>query len=213
MKVNVAETHVRDDIGLVKSDFDKDPFIEFDKWYQFAAQSDERMPNAMSLATVSIDKQPSLRTVLLKYYDHEGFVFFTNYNSRKSKEIIETPNVAIKFYWSTLDRQLIILGKAEKVSNLQSIKYFTSRSQGSRIGAWVSNQSEIINSRSDLMDKFKMVKNKFQNMDIPKPKHWGGYRIVPTSFEFWQDGNFRLHDRFRYTINDQNQWQLDRLAP
>jgi len=199
--------------GLTKSDFDTDPFVEFDKWFKLATQSDEPMANGMSLATVSEDLQPSLRTVLLKYYDKDGFVFYTNYTSRKSQEIIANPRVAMKFYWPILGRQLIILGKAEKVSNLQSLKYFMSRPKESRIGAWCSNQSQVISSRSDLMDKFEVFKNKFQNMDIPKPQHWGGYRIVPSSFEFWQDGKFRLHDRFRYTLNEKQKWQLDRLAP
>ena len=199
--------------GLTKDDFDSDPFLEFDKWFRLATQSDECMPNGMSLATVSEDMQPSLRTVLLKYYDNEGFVFYTNYTSRKSKEIISNPKVAAKFYWSTLDRQLIILGRAEKVSNIQSMKYFMTRPKESRIGAWCSNQSQVISSREDLMDKFEGIKNKFKNADIPKPQHWGGYRIVPSSFEFWQDGKFRLHDRFRYTLSDKQKWQLDRLAP
>ena len=199
--------------GLSKSDLGPNPFLEFDKWYQLATQSSERMPNGMSLATVSKDLQPSIRTVLLKYYDSEGFVFYTNYSSKKSKEIIENPKVAMKFYWSTLDRQLIIQGKAEKVSGLESIKYFMSRPKESRIGAWCSNQSEVISSRADLMGKFEIIKNKFRNMDIPKPQHWGGYRIVPSSFEFWQDGKFRLHDRFRYTLDENKNWQLERLAP
>ncbi len=210
---NNNETSIINKEGLTKSDFDTDPFVEFDKWFKLATQSDEPMPNGMSLATVSEDLQPSLRTVLLKYYDKDGFVFYTNYTSQKSKEIIGNPKVVMKFYWSTLDRQLIILGRAEKVSNLQSLKYFMSRPKESRIGAWCSNQSQVISSRSDLMDKFEVFKTKFKNMDIPKPQHWGGYRIVPSSFEFWQDGKFRLHDRFRYTLNENREWQLDRLAP
>jgi len=211
MKKSVeSEPHKK---GLTKSDLDKNPFVEFDKWFKFATESSEPMPNGMSLATVSQDLQPSLRTVLLKYYDKDGFVFFTNYKSRKSKEIIGNSKVAMKFYWSTLGRQLIILGEAEKISKFQSIKYFMTRPTGSRIGAWCSNQSEIISSRDDLMDQFETIKSKFKNMDIPKPQHWGGYRIVPSSFEFWQDGKFRLHDRFRYTPNGEGGWQLDRLAP
>lgn len=199
--------------GLTKSDFDTNPFLEFDKWFKLATQSDELMPNGMSLATVSKDLQPSLRTVLLKYFDKEGFVFYTNYTSSKSKEIIGNPKVAMKFYWSTLNRQLIILGKAEKISRLQSIKYFMTRSKESRLGAWCSNQSQVISSRADLMDKFEVFKKKFENIDVPKPQNWGGYRIVPSSFEFWQDGKFRLHDRFRYTLDENQDWQLDRLAP
>ncbi len=199
--------------GLTKEDLDKDPFIQFDNWFKYASESAEPMPNGMSLATVSSDLQPSLRMVLLKYYDKDGFVFFTNYNSRKSQEIIQNPKVAIKFYWSTLGRQLIILGEAEKISKLKSIQYFMTRPKGSRIGAWCSNQSEVISSRQDLIDQFETIKTKFKNMDIPKPQHWGGYRIVPTSFEFWQDGKFRLHDRFRYTLSEEKEWQLDRLAP
>lgn len=208
-----SEIHLPKNRGMEKSDLSSDPFAEFDLWFKLAVRSEEKMPNGMSLATVSQDLQPSLRTVLLKYYDKEGFVFYTNYTSRKSKEIIGNPKVALKFYWSTLDRQLIILGKAEKVSNLQSLKYFMTRPKESRIGAWCSNQSEVISSRADLMDQFELLKNKFKSMDVPKPQNWGGYRIIPSSFEFWQDGKFRLHDRFRYTLNEQQEWHLDRLAP
>lgn len=198
---------------LNKSDLNIDPFIEFDKWFNLATQSNQPMANGMSLATVSSLLQPSLRTVLLKYYDNKGFVFYTNYTSRKSKEIEQNPNVAAKFYWPGLGRQLIILGKAEKITHLQSLKYFISRPKESRIGAWCSNQSQVIDSKADLMDKFEMYKNKFQNMDVPKPQHWGGYRIIPHSFEFWQDGKFRLHDRFRFTLNENQKWILERLAP
>ena len=210
---NILQPQFPENEGLKKDDLDPDPFIEFEKWFNLAMKSDERMPNAMSLATVSSAMQPSLRTVLLKYFDKDGFVFFTNYNSRKSKEIIETKNVAAQFYWSSLGRQLIILGSAEKISTLKSITYFLSRPRGSRIGAWCSNQSEVINSRQDLMDKYKALTSKFSTMEIPKPNHWGGYKIIPKSFEFWQDGKFRLHDRFRYTLNEQRGWDLERLAP
>ena len=210
---NIAEPYLPNNKGLDKSDLDPNPFVQFDKWFKSATQAEERIPNAMSLATVSEEVQPSLRTVLLKYYDKDGLVFFTNYNSRKSREILDTKNVAVQFYWSSLGRQLIVLGTAEKISTMQSIKYFMTRTKGSRIGAWCSNQSEVINSRKDLMDKFEALKNKFVNMDIPMPQHWGGYRIVPKSFEFWQDGKFRLHDRFLYSLEEDGSWKLDRLAP
>ena len=210
---NIAEPYLSKSRGLDKDDLDPNPFVEFDKWFKSANQADEKMPNAMSLATVSREMQPTLRTVLLKYYDKDGLVFFTNYNSRKSRQILDIKNVAAQFYWSSLGRQLIVLGTAEKISTMQSIKYFMTRPKGSRIGAWCSNQSEVINSREDLMDKFETLKNKFINMDIPKPQHWGGYRIVPKSFEFWQDGKFRLHDRFLYSLEENGKWKLDRLAP
>lgn len=209
----IIDSEEQIDSALDKSDLNPNPFKQFDLWYKEATSSDEIMPNGMSLTTVSKDLQPSLRTVLLKYYDETGFVFFTNYTSRKAKEIDQNPLVAIKFYWASLGRQLIIQGKAEKISALQSIKYFVSRPTGSKIGAWCSNQSEVINSRDDLVDKFKSIKNKFQNMDIPKPQHWGGYRIIPSTIEFWQDGKYRLHDRFRYSRINTQDWKLDRLAP
>ena len=206
-----SEIHIEE--GLSEEDLSNNPFEQFDLWYKAALSSNEIMPNGMSLATVSSDLQPSLRTVLLKYYDESGFVFFTNYRSRKSREIEQNPKVVIKFYWASLGRQLIIQGSAEKISTLQSVQYFMSRPDGSKIGAWCSNQSEVIQSRGDLISSFKSFKEKFQHMEIPKPQHWGGFRIVPSSFEFWQDGAFRLHDRFIYSLATDNTWSLQRLAP
>jgi len=200
-------------VNLTKEDLHTDPFLEFAKWFEAANDSQEVMPDAMILCTVDKNQQPSIRTVLLKHYDQDGFVFFTNYNSRKSREIAENPKVAIKFYWSTLGRQLIIQGVAEKISRLQSIQYFMSRPKGSRIGAWCSNQSEVIQSRSELMSTFASLKEKFSTMEIPKPQHWGGFRIRPSTFEFWQEGEFRLHDRFRYRKVEGSEWKVDRLAP
>ena len=188
------------------------PFNQFDEWFNIAVKEIELDPNAMSLATVGANLQPSLRTVLLKYYDKNGFVFFTNYESRKSKEIIGNPKVSLLFFWVSLERQIIIEGTAEKISKAESLKYFASRPFGSQLGAWVSNQSSIISSKSMLLSKWEEMKNKFKDGKIPLPDFWGGYRVLPTRFEFWQGGENRLHDRFEY-MKDGDKWVINRLAP
>ncbi len=198
---------------LSKKDLNSNPFQEFDKWFVQAKNAGEPSPNAMCLATSSKTMQPSLRTVLLKYYDQEGFTFFTNYKSKKAREIAENPQVALKFFWPQLERQLIILGQAEKISKLQSLQYFMTRPEDSRIGAWCSDQSETFPSRSTLLSRFETFKSKFKDIEIPMPNHWGGYRVNPTSFEFWQGRAFRLHDRFKYTLTDAKDWNMERIAP
>lgn len=200
-------------ITLSKKDLDSNPFQEFDKWFIQAKNAGEHTHNAMCLATSSKTMQPSLRTVLLKYYNQEGFTFFTNYKSKKAREIAENPQVGLKFFWPRLERQLIILGKAEKISKLQSLQYFMMRPEDSRIGAWCSDQSETFPSRNTLISRFETFKSKFKNLEIPMPNHWGGYRVIPTSFEFWQGRKFRLHDRFKYTLTDAKDWNLERIAP
>lgn len=194
-------------------DLNPDPFLQFDSWFQTAVQHIDLDPNAMSLATVGKDGIPSQRTVLLKYIDNSGLVFFTNYNSRKAEQLHSNPNVSLLFLWLPLERQIIIEGKAEKVSKAESIKYFMSRPTGSQLGAWVSNQSSIISSRSILLSKLEELKQKFKDGKIPLPDFWGGYRVIPHRFEFWQGGENRLHDRFIYERNDDNSWSINRLAP
>ena len=172
------------------------------------------MPNAMSLATVDASGQPSIRTVLLKFFDRQGMVFYTNYSSRKAADMAVNPKVALLFHWVELERQLRIEGTAERVSTAESASYFLTRPRGSQLGAWCSDQSSVITSRQMLLAKFEEISQKFQHGEIPLPSFWGGYRVVPTQFEFWQGRVNRLHDRFAYTPDAENGgWKIDRLAP
>ena len=198
--------------GLELEDLDKNPFVQFGKWFDNACECKVKEPNAMTVSTVSADGMPSARVVLLKSWDEKGFVFYTNYNSQKSQEIANNPKVSLLFVWLDLERQLRINGIAEKVSTAESLRYFLSRPFGSRLGAWVSNQSSIITSRSLLEMQFDKMKRKFANGEIPLPDFWGGFRIVPTYFEFWQGRENRLHDRFAYQKNG-DAWDISRLAP
>ena len=197
---------------LRRKDLQDDPFNQFELWFQQACNAELLEPNAMTLATVSEQGQPFMRTVLLKYFDRQGFVFFTNYESRKASQIESNNRVSMLFTWLPLQRQVHITGTAEKVSTAESLAYFSSRPRGSQLGAWTSQQSSIISSRQLLLMQFEEIKNKFLDGEIPLPSFWGGYRIVPSSFEFWQGCTNRLHDRFLYTHQD-DQWQIQRLAP
>lgn len=199
--------------GLSEEDINPDPFKQFEQWFRQALDGNMHEPNAMSMATVSPEGQPSLRTVLLKYFDEQGFVFFTNYESRKAREIAENPKVALLFPWLDLERQVHINGLASKISHAESLKYFLSRPRGSQIGAWVSNQSSVISSRQMLLSKFDELKRKYQHGEVPIPSFWGGYRVEPSSFEFWQGRQHRLHDRFLYTRQEGQGWKIERLAP
>ena len=189
------------------------PFKQFEVWFNNAIETQIIEANAMSLATVDSLGRPSIRTVLLKLYDEQGFVFFSNYQSHKAKDIANNPNVALHFAWLDLQRQLRIEGEVEKVSTAESLAYFLSRPRGSQLGAWASNQSEIVSSRSLLESKFFELKQKFAKGEVPLPNFWGGYRVKPRRFEFWQGGKDRLHDRFAYEKNAQNEWEINRLAP
>jgi pyridoxamine 5'-phosphate oxidase len=197
---------------LEKSQLSRHPVQQFERWFKDALEGDVFEPNAMSLATVGRDGQPSQRTVLLKYFDEQGFVFFTNYESKKAADTNSNPRVSLLFPWLRLERQVRIQGPAEKISPTESLKYFLSRPRGSQIGAWVSQQSSVISSRQLLQSKFEEMKRRFLNKEVPLPAHWGGYRVVPHYFEFWQGGKHRLHDRFAYTQSD-GQWKVERLAP
>jgi len=199
--------------GLAEKDLLSDPIQQFELWFNQAIQADILEPNAFTLATVGKDMCPSIRTVLLKIYDQSGFVFFSNYKSKKAVQIEENDKCAIHFAWLGLERQVKIEGTIEKISKTESLKYFLSRPKGSQIGAWVSHQSEIISSRSLLEAKFNEIKNKFVQGEIPFPSFWGGYIIKPKVVEFWQGGKDRLHDRFQYTLQDDGAWNIHRLAP
>lgn len=191
---------------------DKNPFDQFRKWFNEAQKSELTEPNAMVVSTVDSKRQPYQRTVLMKALDENGIVFYTNYQSRKAKQIKENSNVSILFPWYGLERQVAIIGKAEKVSTTESLQYFTSRPHGSQLGAWVSQQSKVISSRSILEVKLNEMKQKFKEGKVPLPDFWGGYRVVPESFEFWQGRKSRLHDRLMYTKAN-GDWTIDRLSP
>ncbi|MBK5967184.1 pyridoxamine 5'-phosphate oxidase [Thiocystis minor] len=200
--------------GLARAELDPDPIRQFQQWFETAIGTDLPEPNAMSLCTVDPQGQPSVRTVLLKLYDEQGFVFFTNYGSRKAREIDHNPRVALLFPWVALARQVQITGRAERIPTAESLKYFVSRPRGSQIGAWSSPQSEVIGSRSLLEAKVAEIAHKFARGEVPLPDFWGGYRVVPETIEFWQGRESRLHDRFCYRRREgSTDWRIDRLAP
>lgn len=195
------------------SNVDPSPFVQFKTWFETAVKEKVKEPNGMCLSTVSIDGMPSLRTVLLKTFDETGFVFYTNYNSRKALEIEHNPKVALIFPWYTLNRQVMIQGSASKISIAESLKYFLSRPLGSKISAWISDQSEVISSRGLLEKKWEEMKKKFHDGKVPLPDTWGGFRIQPETFEFWQGQDSRLHDRIYYSKDAHSNWEIERLAP
>ena len=199
-------------MSLELEDLDKNPIVQFEKWFEEATASKVPEPNAMTLATVGKNLLPSIRIVLLKLFDQKGFVFFTNYGSSKAKQIEENPQAALHFAWLGVERQIKIEGRIEKIYTAESLKYFLSRTKCSQIGAWVSHQSDIISSRSILQNKFNEIKNKFLEGSLPFPSFWGGYVIKPVKIEFWQGGKDRLHDRFEYTLEN-GKWIINRLAP
>ena len=198
--------------SLSESDIAKDPVGQFTRWWDEAMNSNIDEVNAMTLATVTAEGNPTARIVLLKGYDENGFVFFTNYQSDKGKELATNPNAALLFFWKELERQVRIGGVVEKVSTEESDIYFASRPEGSRIGAWASPQSEAITGRETLEKKVAELEAKYKGQNIPRPPHWGGYRVKPQLFEFWQGRSNRLHDRLQYRLSGGN-WMIERLAP
>lgn len=199
--------------SLSEQDVAQHPIRQFDRWWQEAVKSDIYEVNAMTLATASADGLPAARIVLLKDYSEAGFVFFTNYNSFKGQQLEENPRACLVFFWKELERQVRITGLIEKVSAAESDAYFTSRPVSSRIGAWASPQSQPIDSRKVLEDKEAELKEAFEGKEIPRPLHWGGYRVKPVTIEFWQGRPSRLHDRIQYTLEENGQWKIERLAP
>jgi pyridoxamine 5'-phosphate oxidase len=199
--------------GLRRADLHSDPLQQFGAWFAAALAADIRDVNAMSLATATPDGKPSVRIVLLKGFDERGFAFFTNYDSEKGNELEANPVAALVFYWVQLERQVRISGAVEKTSREDSAAYFHSRPLGSRLGAWASKQSEVVDARQVLDSRLTEMTERFENGDVPLPPHWGGYRVKPDKMEFWQGRPNRLHDRFRYSRRADGTWQIDRLAP
>jgi|TARA_B100001079_G_scaffold258414_1_gene256628 pyridoxamine 5'-phosphate oxidase len=198
---------------LERRNLHADPLVQFETWFGEACDEGIPAPNAMTLATVCSDASPTARTVLLKIYDRNGFVFFTNYGSRKASQIKVNPEVALLFPWFSMGRQVSVTGSASRISSSASLKYFLSRSRGSQLGAWTSEQSSVISSRDILETTLAQMKRKFTEGEIPLPSFWGGYRVQPKTIEFWQSRPNRLHDRFQYTRQSDNSWTIDRLAP
>ena len=199
--------------ALNEEDVAESPIIQFEKWWQEATQSKIEEMNAMTLATTGSDGMPDARTVLLKAVDEKGYVFFTNYNSAKSQQLELNNNCCLLFFWKELERQVRINGVAEKISVKESIDYFDSRPEGSKIGAWASPQSMVVAGKAMLKETFQYYAERFKHGQIPKPPHWGGYRVKPVRIEFWQGRPSRMHDRILYTQLDGGLWKTERLAP
>ncbi len=198
--------------GLREEDLPDDPMDLFEVWFKFARKVRIYWPDSTAVATASKDGKPSVRMVLLKRYDQRGFVFFTNYESQKGRELDENPHASMVIYWNDLLRQIRMTGVVEKVSREESEAYFHSRPRGSQIGAWSSNQDAVMSSREELMSKYDEFEQKFAGGPVPLPPYWGGYRLIPAEIEFWQARTYRLHDRFRYTRTD-GIWSWVRLSP
>ncbi len=198
--------------SLLETDVNPDPIVQFQTWFDAAVAAKLPEPNAMTIATATPDGLPSARIVLLKAVDDRGFVFFTNYNSHKGQELLANPHAALVFLWTEQERQVRVQGRVEKIAPAESDEYYYSRPAGSRLGAWASNQSEVIPDRTVLETRLEALKQEHPNGDIARPVHWGGFRVIPTVIEFWQGRSSRLHDRLRYQKVNQG-WTIDRLAP
>lgn len=199
---------------LLEDNCPENPIELFRNWFFTADESETVVEaNAMTVSTIGLDGFPKNRVVLLKKYTWEGFIFYTNYNSEKGKAIEENNNVCLSFFWAGLEQQIIIKGKAEKLAENLSDGYFDSRPDGSKLGAWASNQSEVVTSREFLQNQLHNFEEKFKDKVIERPSHWGGYMVKPTSIEFWQGRPNRMHDRIRYTLNKEFSWKIERLAP
>ncbi len=208
--------HIRKEYShqtLLEKDVDSNPVNQFTKWWQEALRSEIVEPNAMNLATASLDAMPSARIVLLKAFNEKGFVFFTNYQSFKAQQLVENPKACLVFFWKELERQVRITGLVDKISPQESDEYFNSRPATSRIGAIVSPQSRVIENRQWIDEKFNKLVNEMKGKKIQRPEYWGGYVVKPVIIEFWQGRPSRLHDRVQYTLSENGDWIIERLAP
>lgn len=199
--------------ALTEKDVKNSPVDQFSDWWGEAVRAEIDEVNAFTLATASAEGVPSARIVLLKGFDERGFVFFTNYNSYKGKDINENPRACLVFFWRELERQIRITGLVQKINTAESDEYFNSRPEGSRIGAWASPQSEIISSRDWLEENERIYRKAAETNPLTRPPHWGGYRVKPVTIEFWQGRSNRLHDRIQYSLQDSGSWKIERLAP
>ncbi len=197
---------------LNETQVDSNPFVQFQRWFDQAVAAQLPEPNAMTVATATKAGIPSARIVLLKGFDDRGFVFYTNYHSHKAQELMDNPHAAIVFLWAELERQIRIVGNVEKIAAEESDAYFYSRPIASRLGAWASEQSQVIASRDVLEHRLNELKTQYETQEIPRPPHWGGFRVKPIEIEFWQGRSSRLHDRLRYRLQN-GEWMRDRLSP
>lgn len=214
MKGNIAS--IRKEYSkkkLTEAKANASPYKQFGKWWKQALKSSVEEPNAMTLATASADGFPSARIVLLKDFDEKGFVFFTNYSSFKGKQLEENPKACLVFFWKELERQVRITGLIEKISDSENDEYFRSRPKESQLGALASPQSQVIENREWLEDNYKKLQNEAADTDVKRPAHWGGYRVKPVIVEFWQGRPGRLHDRLQYSLQENGNWKIERLAP
>jgi pyridoxamine 5'-phosphate oxidase len=214
--INISLKNIRPESSnskLLEEEADTNPFKQFYTWLNEALDSNLPQPNAMTLATVNEEGKPSARIVLLKDFDEKGFVFFTNYESNKAKQIENNPWVSLVFLWKKLERQIRIEGKVKKIAEEESDVYFISRPRGSQLGAHISPQSQVIDNREILELQLKEIENKFENKIIPRPENWGGFLVIPSKIEFWQSRRNRLHDRLLYTLSEDQTWLRQRLAP
>lgn len=198
---------------LSESDLDKSPFAQFGRWFEEAKKQQPHLPESMTVATAGADGIVTARICLLKDFDEHGFVFYTNYNSRKGGQLSENPRVALCFFWPVPDRQVRIEGVAVKTTAEESDAYFATRPRGSQLGAWTSNQSSVIHGRGDLEHRFRELEANHRERQVPRPPHWGGYRVIPIEIEFWQGRQDRLHDRFVYRLREPKDWVIERLSP
>jgi pyridoxamine 5'-phosphate oxidase len=200
-------------VPLQETDLDPDPFVQFHRWFDAAKGTTQPLPEAFALATATMEGEVCARMLLLKEFDRRGFVFFTNYNSHKAAQLHENPRAALVFWWPALQRQVRVEGAVVRTTEVESDAYFATRPRGSQLGAWASEQSKVIAGRGDLDARFKELEETYGDRPIPRPPNWGGYRVIPILFEFWQGREDRLHDRFCYRLRDARDWIIERLSP